>query len=180
MLDMHFYSIYIYRKSPWTESVTQQTWQYPKLKMPQHWKNKKSNHRKAKKKSCCSSFCLTKRYGKIFAKIFYKDSNNVSNSCLMYKNTKSQHLTVKMHSFSDTQKNGLNKSDIKDTEGWTNYLKKKKSFTWVRFAKWLVTTGSDQRHSSGCLNPSHIQIILGTVVAHSSFKCKPTALLDCR
>lgn len=41
----------------------------------------------------------------------------VSNSCLMYKNTKSQHLTVKMHSFLDYSKTDLKKFDSKDTEG---------------------------------------------------------------
>lgn len=48
----------------------------------------------------------------IFAKFFFIKIATiaVSISCLMYKNTNSQHLTVKMHSF-------LNKFDIKDTEG---------------------------------------------------------------
>lgn len=82
MLDMHFYSIYILLKKALELRVTEQTWQYPKSKMPQHWKKKAFVE---KQKLSCSSSYKNKSVVK-FRLFFYKDSNNSSvKSCLMYK-----------------------------------------------------------------------------------------------
>lgn len=52
---MHFYSIYILSKKALELRVTEQTWQYPKSKMPQHWKKKKAFVEK-QRLSCSSSY----------------------------------------------------------------------------------------------------------------------------
>lgn len=98
--------------------MTQQTWQYPKIKNATTLK--KSNNRKAKKKSSVVvARLLTKRYGKSLLKFFIKIALiAVSNSCLMYKK---KHQFTALDSkdalYLGYSKNRLNKFDIKDTEG---------------------------------------------------------------
>lgn len=105
--------------------VTQQTWQYLILKDATTLK--KSNHRKAKKKKRVVLLyvfhcLLTKRYGKISAKIFFfikLATIAVSNSCLMYKKHQITALDSKDALLLGYSKNRSKKFDIKDTEGWT-------------------------------------------------------------
>lgn len=69
----------------------------------------------------------------------------------MYKkNTKSQHLTVKMHSFSDIQNNRLKKFDIKDTEGWT-YNKLESGLQ-----RRLITAQINTTPTEWLFNPPHV------------------------
>lgn len=82
-----------------------------------------------------------------------------------------------MYSFLDIHFfNKLKNFDIKDTEGQTYKTNVSRE---SRLQQWLVTTGSDKNitPTEWMLYPAHKRI-LGTMVAHSSYKRKP--LLDCR